>query len=540
VAATATAGPKAVTAVTVPRVDIGSLRLGRQFGSGGQGRVMAVDGYRINGRWPAALKIYSPSVIAEIDSAALEQIAALPERLADSDSGWLLQHTAWPAVIVEDRGAVCGFLMRAVPSAYYFSYHTQTLGTRQHLADMAFLLNPDDYLLSSGLAVSDRTRVLLLVSTSRMLSRLHGLGVAVGDLSPKNLLFSLEPTPDSFLIDCDAVRFEGASVFRQIETPDWEAPAGEPKATAATDAYKFGLLAIRLMARDQSSHDLAALSAISQQLGDLGERSLDRDPQQRLRPEAWTGALIAAAASASSTPPAPPPRPDPIHVPSPAVTITAPPASRKGALVLAGAALAIIIVLITALALHSNPGPSGAQAAAGNTAADGGAAANVGNSGANGNGTTGSPSPPTTTAHRPVKVGSVAIAPALADNPQARDAAKMFRTYFSGINHHDYSSAISVFDPAGSFSPYNPDNVRAMASGLATTTDSRIVLARLQPSSTGPARKAEVRFRSHQAAGYGPSGNVFQTCTKWDLEYTLSYSAGKYLIDKVKGTHTRC
>jgi hypothetical protein len=116
----------------------------------------------------------------------------------------------------------------------------------------------------------------------------------------------------------------------------------------------------------------------------------------------------------------------------------------------------------------------------------------------------------------------------------------MFNKYFAGINHHDYSAAISVFDPNGSFSPDNPSNLQALANGLATTSDSHIVLAWIGPAGGGPATEAKVSFRSHQSAGYGPRGSPDETCTAWDLTYFLAHSDGRYLIEKTKGAHSGC
>jgi hypothetical protein len=316
-----------MTAAPVPRIDISNLVLGNELGGGGQGKVTEVNGLVINGQWPAALKIYTPAA-RNPDTAVLERIVGFPRQLSPGDSTWVHEHTAWPAVIAEDSGVVRGFLMRTVPDAYYFGFHTRTRGTRRQLADVAFLLNTDQYVTSSGISVSDRDRLKLLTSLAEALSRLHGLGVVVGDLSPKNLLFSLTPAPGCFIIDCDAMRVRGETVLEQIQTPDWEVPEGEATATPAADAYKFGLLAIRLFARDQSSSDRAVLFALSQELGRLAEASLQRDPSRRPAPQDWIPALTAASAAvrAAATPAASSPR---ISVPIPTVTSAAFPPSAQ-------------------------------------------------------------------------------------------------------------------------------------------------------------------------------------------------------------------
>ena len=545
-----------MTAPAVLRVDISSLSLGPQLGSGGQGRVLPVEGFRVNGEWPAVLKIYSPDVAAQIDAAVLEKIVGLPRQLPPEERQWLQENTAWPAVIAEDQGAVSGFLMRQVPREFYFGFRTRTQGVRQQLADTAFLLNPDSYVSSSGLVVSDRDRLALLSSVAATLSRLHALGAAAGDFSPKNVLFSLHPSPGCFLIDCDAVQLRGESVFPQIETPDWEVPSGEAKATEATDAYKFGLLAIRLFARDQSSRDPAALAALSPELGHLAQLSQDPNPAQRPGPGAWASALGAAGHRASTVPPAPqaaapsyhrvsvpvppvtagPPPPGAGPPPVGAAPVAVPPRRVHPAAIAAGAVLAVILVVVVAVVgIHalSHPGATGITSSG--QQGNGGLGSNAGSGGSQSPTNTQSTAPA-----QPVKVGSVKIPAALVANPGANAVAQMFNTYFSGINQQDYQTAASVFDPSGQFDPNNPSDVQALASGLATTTDSRIVLVSLRPSGGQPVRKAEVTFHSHQASGYGPSADPGETCTAWDLTYTLTQSGGQYFIFKVKGTNSPC
>ena len=290
-----------MSSVLAPRLELSTLSLGRRLGSGGQGRVTEVSNVVLNKRWPAVLKEYSPEAKRSLHMTALETIVGFPATLAHQDGLWLHESTAWPAAVVVDHGTVCGLLMRTVPQSYYFNFQTQTRGAQRRLADMGFLLNPESYVRSAGIVIRDRERLALLASVASFLSRLHTFGIIVGDFSPKNILFSFTPSPTCFLIDCDAVHLRGSTVLDQIETPDWEAPAAEPRATAATDAYKFGLLAIRLFARDQSSRDTAPLSAIAPELGHFAQLSQQSDPQRRPSPGAWITLLRAAASSASAT-----------------------------------------------------------------------------------------------------------------------------------------------------------------------------------------------------------------------------------------------
>lgn len=147
---------------------------------------------------------------------------------------------------------------------------------------------------------------------------------------------------------------------------------------------------------------------------------------------------------------------------------------------------------------------------------------------------------PVASATAPATVGVVSIGSAVADDPRAQTVAGIFNTYFSSINQRDYTQALSVFDPGSPLHPQSPSTVRSLTDADATTTDSNVVLTSLRPPGNGPATEAAVTFRSRQAAGYGPAGSPDQTCTVWQLRYTLTQSSGSYLIYKVKGAHAGC
>jgi hypothetical protein len=124
------------------------------------------------------------------------------------------------------------------------------------------------------------------------LAFLHAHGVCVGDISPKNLLFTLTPHQAVYFIDCDAMRINGVSALPQVETPGWEVPAGEELATIYSDTYKLGLLALRLLAGDQDTKNPEHLpSPTPALLRQLITDTLTNPPTQRPLPEAWTYVL---------------------------------------------------------------------------------------------------------------------------------------------------------------------------------------------------------------------------------------------------------
>ncbi|HWG22623.1 hypothetical protein [Actinospica sp.] len=300
-----------MTATRTRTVHLAGLNLGDRLGQGGQGTVHHVTNRRINETgeaWSVVYKEYNAAMQPKLDSAALGSLVALLDALDAAQGRWLCEKAAWPAAVVEESGQAQGFLMRAVPDRFRIlvpGLTAKSSGARR-LATVEFLLNEDAYVAGIGLRVSDKDRVLLLADLADMLTRLHRLGIAVGDLSPKNLLFTLDNTPgqrpECFLIDCDAMRLRGASVLPQAETPDWQVPDDEEKATRESDMYKFGLLAIRLFARDQSATDPDALAVLGTRIQDLARASLDTNSQLRPTPVAWADALAVAASKAATTP----------------------------------------------------------------------------------------------------------------------------------------------------------------------------------------------------------------------------------------------
>ncbi|MFF7194569.1 hypothetical protein ACFZAM_12775 [Streptomyces sp. NPDC008079] len=371
-----------MNAPRTPAVDHHRLALGAQLGQGGQGTVHEVTNRRINeaagGGWDVVYKEYGPAVLPALRADALAARADLIGELSAADGKWLCERTAWPAAVVQRHGHTCGFLMRAVPDRFRFAFQSLNGATgARRLATVEYLLNDDAYVAGIGLTISDRDRLALLGDLATTLSRLHRLGITVGDLSPKNLLFTKAPHPECFLIDADAMRLRGTSVLPQAETPDWQVPDGEEKATGAGDVYKLALLAVRLIARDQTAADPAVLTSVSPALADLARNSLDPDPRRRPAPALWAENLAAAVRTASTAPASAPGRPTPHQpgrpVPAAAVPGGAPTTTttttRTGALVAASVAAVVLVALIGLGVTHSHHADSDTAAPVGSTSA---------------------------------------------------------------------------------------------------------------------------------------------------------------------------
>ncbi len=251
-------------------------------------------------------KEYRPHVIASLNVSVLEAMPAYLESLHFAEGMELLSLSAWPCRLVDDAGTVRGFVMPAIPSEFFLDIKKSS-GVQRSAGEFQLLLNGDSFLARRQIPLSDRHRFELLAETARGLAVFHRHGIAVGDLSPKNLLFSLAPDSRVFFIDCDAMHFQGQSVMPQLETPGWEVRAINPAevlGTEASDRYKLALLALRMWAGDQSTRDPSKLPAtVPNDIRRLVSAGLSTKPIDRPPPGKWVQSLLRAASSASTVVP---------------------------------------------------------------------------------------------------------------------------------------------------------------------------------------------------------------------------------------------
>lgn len=302
----------------VGRDKLGDLAANR-LGDGGQGVVYAVPDPpgKFAGEY-LAYKEYLPTVTSDGD--ALYELVYFFDELGRTDRhdhAFLDKRLTWPIALVytgdrptrpsprDNPGTtVTGFLMQRITEE--FELDSKLLG-KVKPQGMEFLLNVDGYTRSLGLDVDDARRLRLLIDLAATINRLHRHRVTVGDLSPKNVLFMLDPSPKCLLIDCDSMRLAGKDVLPQVETDDWAVPEAA-KATPASDTYKFGLIATRLFNRHQSSTDLTGLRNVSSALANLAERSRVSDPGARPPMSEWLRVLEQTRVQQRQRPQAPAPR----------------------------------------------------------------------------------------------------------------------------------------------------------------------------------------------------------------------------------------
>ena len=139
----------------------------------------------------------------------------------------------------------------------------------------------------------------------------------------------------------------------------------------------------------------------------------------------------------------------------------------------------------------------------------------------------------------PAQVGLVTVVPGLAD-ARAMEVAAMFDAHFGAINAGDYGAAAAYFDPDGVVDPGDPDQVATFAEDVSTTNDSDLVLHGLTDGPQPGRVLAHLTFRSQQAPGMGPRDRPAETCTRWDIVYELSTTAGYRIVRGSQAQSTPC
>lgn len=282
-----------------------------KISQGGQGVVYKAPQISIPFAKSMVYKEYKQAVLAALDVDALKAMPAFLESLPYGQGARLISIAAWPCRIVEDSGRATGFVMPTIPDEFFTDFWT-VKGPSKIAAEFQHLLNEPNVLARSfgGQMISDRQRYGLLRSLVSALTFLHDHNICVGDLSPKNLLFALSSNPEIYFIDCDAMRVNGVSLTTQLETPGWEVPSGEEKATTFSDCYKLGLLTLRLIVGSQDAKNPAQLPAsVHPSLRKVVTDTLTQPPANRPTLSIWDSALEQAWRTAplnAPPPPAPP------------------------------------------------------------------------------------------------------------------------------------------------------------------------------------------------------------------------------------------
>lgn len=289
----------------IQRIAKGDLGQLDRIGAGGQGVVYKAPEFRRVGQssqQPVVYKEFKQTNLQIMNVATLEELVGFADQLSSSEQQALFGRSTWPQVIVTSSSRFSGYLMPLIPDDFFLDIKVAS-GTLRKPAEFQHLFNPPDFIAKRGIRINDRDRYKLLTELAKALDFFHSNGLCVGDLSAKNILFSVDPAR-IFFVDCDSMVLNGESVATQFETPDWEVRKlnpTEPLATVDSDIYKFGLLALRLLSGDQSTRSIQRLpKTVPKSVKRLIENALSATPANRPRPELWCESLRKATDAAST------------------------------------------------------------------------------------------------------------------------------------------------------------------------------------------------------------------------------------------------
>jgi hypothetical protein len=305
-------------------VRLDELRVGDLLAEGGEGRV-----FELPSQPHLVLKRYRHPSRRDV----LEEIVAWPDEIVNPE---LVQRvraaTAWPAVTVLTRATEgveqadgAGVLLPRAPRRFALRHRDGT--TR--LATLSYLTaDPAHRAIAYGLSLPEPVspeRLGLVYALARVLEAFEAAGSPVGhgDLSTKNVLWSLQRGPEVFVIDCDNCELFGPNRRpptpkgrRRAMTPNWDDPAvrAGTNPTLASDRYSLALVFLRVVgaanfpiqARQRQGGPITvefavpagrfgqALLGPGAPLWDLCGRGLSvSDPQLRPPASAWVAALEA-------------------------------------------------------------------------------------------------------------------------------------------------------------------------------------------------------------------------------------------------------
>jgi hypothetical protein len=246
---------------------------------------------------PLAYKQYSEKHRTTVSFGVLTRLTGilfeLPADLADD----LLTRAAWPVALVRDGGSFSGFLMPEARSEFWGKVQHANNELTDVTARLEYLLNPEGSAAYGLLDLSNDDRIVLLGHVADSMALMHRFGLTIPDLSPRNILFSASPNPKSFIVDCDSFSLNGSCATPIMTTVGWDAPGttSEDLATTSADSYKYGLLVLRILNRDQSlaRYESDYARRVPSQLAGLLNRALGPIESARPAMAEWSVTLKA-------------------------------------------------------------------------------------------------------------------------------------------------------------------------------------------------------------------------------------------------------
>lgn len=218
--------------------EVDELEIGDQIGAGGQATV-----YRLRSHRQMLFKQYR---LDRVDSDALDRLVEWRHGLNSGDRELLDRSASWvQSRVVSKEGKTVGVLIPEAPSRFYIEVRGKTrLNEIQYLAfgERASKL---------GLHVpGPGVRAEVIASIADLFEMFDRHRIVHGDMSFKNLLWTVRPEPAAYLLDCDCAhigRHPGA--LPQVTTQHWTDPRVQDRKIRLpdvdSDRLAIGLLFFR-------------------------------------------------------------------------------------------------------------------------------------------------------------------------------------------------------------------------------------------------------------------------------------------------------
>lgn len=231
-------------------LELAELRIGEMLAEGGEGQVHVLP------RQPhLVLKLFRRPA----DADSLTRLVGWPLSLPPPAEAVVRAASAWPVSVVRGEGGrAAGLLVPRAPRRFSVRHRDG----HSRLASLSYLTaDPEHRAVAYGLSLpppAGAERVGIVYALARLLSAFEATcpGVGHGDLSTKNVLWSLQRGPEVFVIDCDSSELFGPDAMptpgpqrRRAMTPNWDDPGVPPGAnpSAATDRYSLALIFLRVV-----------------------------------------------------------------------------------------------------------------------------------------------------------------------------------------------------------------------------------------------------------------------------------------------------
>jgi hypothetical protein len=294
--------------------------------AGGQGRV-----YRpalvppAFGSGPIVVKRYrrAPAPDAAV---VLQEMVAWSGSLEPFWRSSLHRVAAWPLAVIRSGGLAAGIVMPDLSGRFEVPFVMPSGRRDRVLLTLEHLLGADGYLQLRGLAVrlDTFTRAEVAERICDGLAFLHRHAIVASDIAPNNLLVAFSGADGSgaqaCFIDCDSMVFHGRQALAPVQTGDWNIPVEycESPSTRAADAYKLGLVILRLFTRSHDARSPAGSAEhVPLELHGLLARALSPDAVNRPPAGEWQRALRGLLAEGRLNQRYPGPAPAVVRPPAP-------------------------------------------------------------------------------------------------------------------------------------------------------------------------------------------------------------------------------